>query len=84
MEISVKLYINLVEKFDIIFLDPPYDRGWIEKASTAILQKNILAKDGVLVVETSAKNRGRLIMPPEWRLIKESKYGDTTVMYLTF
>ena len=40
------------EKFDIIFLDPPYNKNFIEQVLWAILEKDILNEDGIIVLES--------------------------------
>lgn len=40
------------EQFDIIFLDPPYNKGFIEKALRGITENNILSPDGIIVLES--------------------------------
>ncbi|MGN0162578.1 MAG: 16S rRNA (guanine(966)-N(2))-methyltransferase RsmD [Candidatus Ornithomonoglobus sp.] len=40
------------KKFDIIFLDPPYNKGYIEPALTAIVQNDALSGDGIVVLES--------------------------------
>ena len=39
------------EQYDIILLDPPYDKGFIEPAFELIRQQGLLAEDGVIVAE---------------------------------
>ena len=39
-------------KFDLIFLDPPYETDCIEISVKQILDLDLLAKDGVIVAET--------------------------------
>ena len=39
-------------KFDLIFLDPPYETDCIEISVKQILELDLLAKDGVIVAET--------------------------------
>ena len=43
---------RLVEKFDIIFIDPPYKQGLVKDAVEKILDKNILSEDGIIIIET--------------------------------
>lgn len=47
---------NESEKFDIIFLDPPYKSNYIEKSIESILKYDLLAKDGVIIAETDDEN----------------------------
>lgn len=45
------------EKFNIIFLDPPYKTDYIYKSIEKILQYNLLAEDGIIVAETDDENK---------------------------
>jgi len=40
-------------KFDIIFMDPPYEKGFEQKTLEAIKEYDILAPEGLVVVESS-------------------------------
>lgn len=41
------------EKFDIIFMDPPYNRNFINSTLNAIVNADILDDDGYIIVEQS-------------------------------
>ena len=40
--------------FDIIFMDPPYNKGFVPQAAKLINELPLLSRQGLLVVETSA------------------------------
>ena len=40
------------EKFDIVFLDPPYDAGLLEQAIAKITQFDILRQHGIMICES--------------------------------
>lgn len=40
------------QKFDIIFLDPPYNKGLIEPALTAISEYELLSESGIVLLES--------------------------------
>lgn len=40
------------EKFDIIFLDPPYNKNFIQPILDGILKNDILNDDGIIVLES--------------------------------
>ncbi|MFA8433213.1 MAG: RsmD family RNA methyltransferase [Marinifilaceae bacterium] len=42
------------KKFDLIFADPPYDLPKIDEVPEAILSRDILKKDGLVIVEHSS------------------------------
>lgn len=60
--IITKDYLRALEevknqKFDIIFLDPPYKLNLVGKAVEKILELDILNEDGVIIVETDEEKR---------------------------
>ncbi len=65
-------------KFDVVLVDPPYDRG-AEGELALLAQRGLLASDGVLVVEH--RSTAPLTLPSSMQVIKRSKYGDTAVTY---
>jgi 16S rRNA (guanine966-N2)-methyltransferase len=68
------------ERFDIIFLDPPYYADLLPQALAAVLGCGALAPDGLIVAETAA--RGGLCPPAGLSASKHSVYGDTALYYL--
>ncbi len=48
---------KLNEKIDLIFIDPPYKLNIAVKAVDIILKKDLLAKDGIIVLETDDEQR---------------------------
>ena len=65
-------------KFDIIFLDPPYQSDEMERVLPYIGEYDILKDDGCMLVEHSSKSA----LPGHIMLIKQIKnytYGDTRI-----
>lgn len=65
------------EKFDIIFLDPPYNRDFIEPVLMGIAENDILSDDGIVVLESDGpdfhdETKGLSIY-------KQRKYGRTYI-----
>jgi 16S rRNA (guanine966-N2)-methyltransferase len=72
---------NVKQQFDVIFLDPPFDSMLLEKIVPMILEQNILSQQGVLYVESAAKQE----LPPslkELNCIREKTNGE--VCYALF
>jgi len=44
------------EKFDIIFLDPPYYNEFTEKAISAVIDNGLLEKGGIIISEQGGKD----------------------------
>jgi 16S rRNA (guanine(966)-N(2))-methyltransferase RsmD len=63
-------------KFDIIFADPPYLSGEIDKVLPNIGEFNMLKDDGCILVEHSSKTALSENMH-NIKLVKNYKYGDT-------
>lgn len=63
--------------FDIIFLDPPYNKGLVQKALSEIRRRDLLAEDGIIVAET--ERGGEDLSDCGFSVIKEAKYGKTVI-----
>lgn len=62
------------EKFDVIFLDPPYQTGLLERALERASKIDILSEHGIIVCETGSEYQlPRLAAPYE--LGREYRYG---------
>ncbi len=62
------------EKFDIIFLDPPYDYKNKDDLLLAISNFDILAKEGIIIFETNKETSFSEILG-RLKVVKEYKYG---------
>ena len=62
------------ESFDLIFIDPPYGQGLEDKAIETIVEFDILAKGGIMAIETRREQSVRAV-PPEYGTTKEYRYG---------
>jgi 16S rRNA (guanine(966)-N(2))-methyltransferase RsmD len=64
--------------FDVIFVDPPYGKGLVEKTVKIIAAEDILASQGILCLETPASET----IPEKFfplMLLKTSRYGSTRI-----
>ena len=67
------------EKFDIVFLDPPYASDLYLSVLESVLKEGILSKEGIIIVEQSSKDDIPLING--LKLIKEKKFGTTKMSF---
>lgn len=80
--LSVLKGLSNREKFDIIYLDPPYAAGLYERALTLIANKHMLSENGIIIVE-AAKNTLFSCIDKVFLTYKTKTYGDTSVTYFT-
>jgi 16S rRNA (guanine966-N2)-methyltransferase len=85
---------NLVQRFpgkrllgekgvDLVFIDPPYEKGLVTLIISGISQKGILAPFALIVAET----RKTEILPAEvekLHLAKSKRYGETRIHILNY
>jgi len=69
-------------KFDLIFLDPPYETGLIMPALQAIDRSAILAPGGNAIAEHSRRETIDEAELPGLRIWRQGKYGDTMLTFL--
>ena len=69
-------------KFDVVFLDPPYDlpNNEIEKTLSSLVKNGFLKSSAVIAIERDSKSK-RLNWPLGLKELKERKYGAATIFY---
>ena len=70
------------EKFDIIFLDPPYKTDYDIQAIEIIKNQNIIAKDGIIVLETDSDKKIQELENIDVNIFKIRKYGRVKLVFL--
>jgi len=68
--------------FDLIFMDPPYEQGLIERTLMKLNSHPIYHKDSVLVVEHHRRERLSSAVKG-WNLIRQRRIGETVISLLT-
>lgn len=77
---AIELLHKRREKFNIIFLDPPYYQGWVKKSLINISRYDILKRNAVIIAEHSRKDS----LGPDFeglRLVQQRKYSDTILSF---
>lgn len=77
---AVKRLSSQNQKFDVIFMDPPYYENMFIKCLKSIDELNLLHEDGIIVVEHDTKD---LFDESIGNLVKsrDKKYGNTTLTF---
>lgn len=71
---------NTSTQFDLIFIDPPYDKGFLRKTLSQVIEFDILRPFGWLIMEHSKSESGQEI--GEYKKVKVSKFGATHLTFL--
>lgn len=67
---AVRFLQSTPRKFDVIFLDPPYRQGWIERVEP--LLERVLQPEGWLYVESEAS----VMRLGGWQVVKQGRAGQ--------
>jgi 16S rRNA (guanine966-N2)-methyltransferase len=76
-----RFVFELDEKFDVIFLDPPYKNKNIEKVLNNINNEKIINKDGIVIIHRHKDEKD--ILPKNYKIIEEKKYGISKIIFLS-
>ena len=71
---------NINTKFDLIFLDPPYNTNYVEESIKLIEDYNLLNNNGLIICESSSLDK--IAYSNKFKVYKEKKYGDKYVVIL--
>jgi 16S rRNA (guanine966-N2)-methyltransferase len=69
------------EKFDIIFLDPPYNADLETQAIDLIIERELINLNGLIIIERDRRNEIDLAYE-NFELIKSRNYSDTNISIL--
>lgn len=80
---AIRRFSRSGETFELIFLDPPYEKGWVRRVLEAIAEGELLGDAGTLVAEHSVRepvgeSYGSL------RLRDQRRYGDTLLSFFGY
>jgi 16S rRNA (guanine(966)-N(2))-methyltransferase RsmD len=77
---ALRLLSKKREKFDLVFVDPPYDRDFVNPTLKALEESDLLSKEGWIVVEHSPRE-----MPEaheRLEIFDQRRYGQTWISFL--
>jgi len=70
------------QKFDVVFIDPPFRKGLIEQTIN-LLNNNLLAADALIYIEMESEEAIQSI-PENWQILKEKKAGQVAYRLYQF
>ena len=71
--------IGFKQKFDIIFLDPPYKENNLDKLLISILNIKIIKNDGMIIIHIYKKRKDKF--PDSFKIIEEKVYGISKIIF---
>lgn len=80
-EVALKILSKKGEKFDLIFIDPPYLKDLVNKTISNVAKLGLLNNNGRIITEHHPKEP--VENPPEGlRITDQRKYGQTLITFL--
>lgn len=65
--------------YDIIFMDPPYDRGYVGESMKLLATDRIYHTGTIIVIEHSKREVPAISNLERWRQVNSKSYGDTFI-----
>ena len=72
-------FLEKKEKFDIIFLDPPYKEKELSDILNNLCKFKTLKPDGVIIIHRHKKEKDKF--PEKFKIIEEKKYGISKIIF---
>jgi 16S rRNA (guanine(966)-N(2))-methyltransferase RsmD len=81
-EAAVDLLYRQNQRFDLIFVDPPYNKGWVQKVLRKLERSPLLTEDGWLIVEHSQHDDIAGSVPAGYGVFRSQHYGETVLTFI--
>lgn len=78
---SDNVLLNLNDKFDIVFLDPPFKDKKLDILLLKIINFQILTKNGIIILHRHKKEIENFTK--NFKIVEEKKYGVSKISFLT-
>jgi len=70
------------DRFDILFADPPYEKGFVSKTLQHLEDWGVVACDGIIIVQHSKRELLQEIASDHYILTDQRRIGDTSLSFL--
>jgi 16S rRNA (guanine(966)-N(2))-methyltransferase RsmD len=81
-EAAVDLLYKQRHRFDLIFVDPPYNKGWVQKILAKLVKSPLLAENGWMIAEHSMHDDISDAVPEEYEIFRSQQYGETVLSFI--
>lgn len=84
-ERALQQLANRQERFDLVFLDPPFALDLLQATMHKLVQLSLLADDSLVVCEHASSTKSEeLVAPPSCVCLKTRKMGDVTLTIFNY
>ncbi len=81
---KARSYLNYTDqKYDLVFLDPPYDSEEYDKALKKLIAQNCLINPAIIVLEFYTRKKPDVDLE-DFLVLREKEYGKTGVLLLEY
>ena len=78
---AIQRLVKRSEAFDILFADPPYERGIVNPTLEHLRNGYLIEKDGILAVQHSVREAAAVDECGQVVLTDQKQYGDTILSF---
>ena len=72
----------LFNSYDIIFLDPPYNKGYEREILEYLSESNILREDGLIIVEADLKSDFSYVEELSFTIVRDKQYKTNRHLFI--
>jgi 16S rRNA (guanine(966)-N(2))-methyltransferase RsmD len=78
---QMPLFLKEEPPFDLVFMDPPYEKGFEEKLLNEWPWSLILNDGGRLCIESAYRKSGPFDAPQGLKIVRNERYGDSQLVF---
>lgn len=78
---AIKMLSRRAEIFDIIFVDPPYQKNLVNPTLKVLVESTVLKPSSIIIIEHHPKEA--VTPPPGLQITDSRKYGQTMITFLS-
>ncbi|MBR1494922.1 MAG: 16S rRNA (guanine(966)-N(2))-methyltransferase RsmD [Acidaminococcaceae bacterium] len=81
-EAAMELLYKQGQRFDLVFVDPPYNKGWVQKVLRKLEKSPFLTEEGWLIAEHSMHDEIADAAPEGFEIFRSQQYGETVLTFI--
>ena len=81
-EAAVDLLYKQGQRFDLVFVYSPYNKGWVQKILAKLAKSPLLSEYGWMIAAPSADDDIAEAVPEGYEIFQNRQYGETVLSFL--